>query len=188
MSGKIYLIRHGETELNKQKCFYGALDVPINDSGRQQAERIKRKLIGINIDKVVSSGALRARETSQLIFPEKKVEIDTRLNEKGFGDWEGLNATQIEKRYASDWWQWIENPFDFTPPNAESFQLFQNRVLQAFDEQLSGYSGTIAYVSHLGVIRVIVSHVCQTANFWDITVEQDAWIELNIGEDGEITI
>lgn len=79
------------------------------------------------------------------------------LNEKGFGDWEGLNADEIEAQDPVTWAQWIEKPFDVTPNGAESFATFSNRVLRAVKayQAILASDANVLIVAHLGTLRVI---------------------------------
>ncbi|MFV0505012.1 MAG: histidine phosphatase family protein [Lachnospirales bacterium] len=92
---KIYLIRHGETDLNKKRAFYGSLDVAINQRGKEQAQLLNTLLEEKQITEVYRSDMLRTKMTSDIIFPGFNKKIDSRLNEKDFGKWEGLVADEI---------------------------------------------------------------------------------------------
>ncbi|MGX7025142.1 histidine phosphatase family protein [Vagococcus hydrophili] len=179
MTRKIYLIRHGETDLNKKKCFYGSLDVSINDTGKQQAQKLKVDFKEINVATIFVSDMKRAKETAEIIFPKQTKIVKANLSEKGFGKWEGLNANQIEASYPKEWQKWLDEPFDYTPPEAEKFKEFRKRVLRVYREIIQTTTGDIAIVCHLGVIRTIVSEVKQL-DFWSIHLAQDAWLELEI--------
>ncbi|MEG0549581.1 MAG: histidine phosphatase family protein [Vagococcus sp.] len=178
----IYLIRHGETDLNKRRAFYGSLDVPINETGIEQANTLKEKFSRQSIETLYVSGMKRANMTADIIFPNEVKKIDIRLNEKGFGKWEGLIADEIEAAFPSEWEKWLNEPFDYTPPGAESFAEFKERVLTGFEDILSKSTGDLAVVCHLGVIRVIVEAYQNTNDFWSIKLDQDSWIELTIEE------
>lgn len=177
---KIYLVRHGETDLNKKRAFYGSLDVPINETGIEQAKSLKEKLSEQSIEALYVSDMKRANMTADIILPEMNKKIDARLNEKGFGKWEGLVADEIEAAFPKEWSKWLNEPFDYTPPEAENFGEFRKRVLTGFEDILRRSKGDLAIVCHLGVIRVIVESHCQSLDFWSISLDQDSWIELEI--------
>lgn len=180
MTRKIYLIRHGETDLNKAKCFYGSLDVSINNTGKRQAMSLKEAFLEINPDNIFISGKKRTKETADIVFPNQAKIIEERFAEKGFGEWEGLDANEIEKLYPEEWQKWLDNPFGYTPPEAESFSEFKKRVLTAYQEIVATTTDNVVIISHLGVIRTIVSYASSIDDFWSINLEQDAWLELEI--------
>ncbi len=182
MTKTLYLIRHGETDLNKKRAFYGSLDVSINETGMKQATTLKDKLAEEIVDVVVTSGMKRARQTADIIFSHQENQVDTLFNEKGFGEWEGLIADEIEAKFPKEWQSWLDDPFDYTPPDAESFKLFSDRVIEGLEKILVTYSETehIAIVSHLGVIRVLVTHLNKSQDFWSVEVKQDGYLKLEI--------
>ncbi|WP_054707963.1 histidine phosphatase family protein [Secundilactobacillus paracollinoides] len=97
----LFVTRHGETTLNQQRKFYGALDVPIDEQGRQQASQLAAKLRGQPLDVIIRSDTRRTQQTAQPIIedhPNAEVLVNPGLNEKGFGDWEGLDADEIEAK------------------------------------------------------------------------------------------
>lgn len=174
---KIYLIRHGETDLNKKRAFYGSLDVAINQRGKEQAQLLRTLLEGKQITEVYRSDMLRTKMTADIIFPDINKKIDSRLNEKGFGKWEGLVADEIESLYPKDWANWLDEPLSYTPCEAENFTVFQNRVLNSVEDILKKSVGDVAIVCHLGVIRVI-AQAYNNESFWSIDVSQQSWLEL----------
>lgn len=94
---KIYLVRHGETEWNKMQLLQGREDVPLNDTGIEQARMCGKAFVGTPIDRVISSPLIRAQETASIIsdclgsFP---VEIEPNLIERDFGLISGMNKEQ----------------------------------------------------------------------------------------------
>lgn len=168
----IYLIRHGETDYNQRKLFYGATDVPLNQTGVNQVLALRKKLDELPADlPVFTSKLLRAVETAALIFPHQKKTRLSNFNEKDFGYWEGLTADQIAERYPEEWRSWLDEPFKVTPPGAESFTDFRQRVLAAFD-QLLQKNRDVALVAHGGVLRVIIQACFPEKDFWEIDITQ----------------
>lgn len=184
MVKKLYLIRHGETDLNKKRAFYGSLDVPINETGIKQATELKEKMAKKSVDTVITSGLKRAQMTRDIIFPDMVKIIETNFNEKGFGLWEGLIADEIEVSFPKEWQAWLDAPFEYIPPGAESFLTFKNRVIAAFEDILEEYKqeDSIVIVSHLGVIRVLITYLDPHQNFWSVDVSQDSYLEWTLEE------
>lgn len=96
MDMKLYILRHGETDLNVQGRLQGWLDAPLNENGVRAAAETGRALREIRFDRAISSPLRRAVETARLILAENAsqppVETDGRLREISFGDWEGLGC------------------------------------------------------------------------------------------------
>ena len=96
MDMKLYILRHGETDLNVQGRLQGWLDAPLNENGVRAAAETGRALREIRFDRAISSPLRRALETARLILAENAgqppVETDGRLREISFGDWEGLGC------------------------------------------------------------------------------------------------
>jgi probable phosphoglycerate mutase len=161
---EFYFIRHGETDWNAEGRYQGAKDIPINDTGRQQADlngKLLKELIGrsgrVATDFAWYASPLsRTRETMQRIRaafgdPVPDVTYDPRLIEVSFGIYEGrlhkeLAAGEMAiagERDASFW--------DFRPPKGESYADLAVRILD-FGASLTGPS---VIVSHGGVLRAL---------------------------------
>lgn len=175
---KIYLMRHSETEYNRQKLFYGVTDVSINEKGKQQAQLLQKKLAGLPKNLIIYTSQLtRTIETAKIIFPNHPLHADPYFNEKSFGLWEGLDANAIEAKFPQEWAQWLAAPFTYTPPEADNFQEFAAQVLTGF-EKIKAQDVDFALVGHLGVLRVILHKLFPEKNFWDIELEQGCYTEL----------
>ncbi len=173
----IFIVRHGETEWNRMKLFYGLTDVHLNRRGAVQSLILKQKLQNFPIRKIYTSTLKRTKETAKIIFPDKKFIPKKELDEKSFGAWEGLNADQIEAHYPRAWQHWLDDPLGYTPPEAESFQRFKQRVLHEAPLLLSD-PGAVLFVSHLGVIRLLLSEWFPEKSFWDIQLDQGNYTHL----------
>ena len=82
--GKLILIRHGQTDMNKDQLYYGRLDVPINETGKEQAENTRKNLVELEIDydKIYSSPMKRAYETAEIVnYKNLEIEKDDELRE-----------------------------------------------------------------------------------------------------------
>lgn len=169
---KIYLMRHGQTTYNEQKLFYGDSDVPLTEKGIQQALILREKLAKLPVEwPVYTSQTQRTIKTAQLVFPQHQITPLASLNEMGFGDWEGLNADQIEALDQGAWQAWLDDPFQTVPPGAEGFQAFRKRVL-ACTENLLAQERDMIFVSHLGVLRTLIQEWFPEKSFYDIRVDQ----------------
>lgn len=89
----LYIIRHGQTELNTKMLMQGRSDHPLNDTGMDQAREAAERFAGMGaaIDKVYSSPLIRARQTAKIIAPDAELTIDDRLIEMDYGPYEGMD-------------------------------------------------------------------------------------------------
>lgn len=88
---RLFLIRHGETEWNRQHLLQGNRDIPLNAAGVQLAVQTAAGLqrAGLVFDRIYSSPLQRAKHTAQLLCPNQPLLLDDRLRELSFGDYEG---------------------------------------------------------------------------------------------------
>ncbi|HLQ39790.1 MAG TPA: histidine phosphatase family protein [Tetragenococcus sp.] len=169
---KIYFVRHGQTDYNRQRKFYGTTDVPINKTGKSQCQTVGRKLHRHSISKVYTSSRLRAMQSAQLIFPDHSFIARSFLDEWGFGLWEGLDADEIQAAFPLEWDRWLKDPFGYTPPGAKPYSQFVKVMIAGF-EQLLLQEEDIALVTHLGTIRVLLHYIYPEISFWDIALSQE---------------
>lgn len=165
-----YFLRHGETDWNKEGRLQGAIDIPLNENGREQARLALPVLQKYPIDRIVSSDLSRALETAQIINDvlQKPLDVDLRLREKFFGVYEGKTRDDIE--------QWkLDNPDlvlpvdpetgHTSPPGGETHQQVRSRVLELKQEMLTKHpEENILFVSHGGIYRVLCSVLGQELN------------------------
>jgi len=96
----IYIVRHGETDWNREGIYQGHTDTPLNEDGRKTAERLGHTLSKIKISCIYSSDLLRARETAEIInrFLNVPVCYTQDLRELNFGDWTGISIWEMEEK------------------------------------------------------------------------------------------
>jgi broad specificity phosphatase PhoE len=151
----LLLVRHGETDWNRDGRWQGHSDTHLNELGRQQAERLAEEIDGVDV--VYSSDLARARETAEILARRLGVDVrlDERLRERGFGAWEGKTRAEIEAEFADAHARWVagEGP---GADDAEPFEEFGTRVRGFLDDVLIRHpEETVLIVSHGGSIRVI---------------------------------
>jgi broad specificity phosphatase PhoE len=154
----IYLIRHGQTEMNRAGRFQGRLDSPLTELGEAQARRVGARLRAlaaeIGGDWVIDASPLgRTRRTAALIAEVTGLGVrhDTRLAEVDFGPWEGLTRDQIVA-LRPDLAE--AKAFFLRCPDGESFEALSGRVRSWMDEAAAAPEHRIA-VSHAGVGRMM---------------------------------
>jgi broad specificity phosphatase PhoE len=153
---KLLLVRHGETDWNRDGRWQGGSDTRLNDLGREQAQALAEQLDG-EIDVLYSSDLARARETAEIVAAKLGLEIrlDPRLRERGFGSWEGLTTVEIEERFADAHRRWLAGE-GAGADDAETFEDFSARVEDFLSDVLCLHPGEeVLVISHGGSIRVI---------------------------------
>ena len=93
----IYIIRHGQTDWNLEKKMIGKIDVPLNQTGKEQAKLSIKQLTSLRIDEIISSDLIRTKETADIINATLHLPIsfDARLRERNYGDLEGISEKDI---------------------------------------------------------------------------------------------
>ncbi|MEN6390961.1 MAG: alpha-ribazole phosphatase [Syntrophomonas sp.] len=151
----IIMVRHGQTDWNFEKRYQGHQDIPLNETGRQQARDLALMLLHESIEAIYSSDLVRARETAEIIAAPHSLSInlDSRLREMSFGLWEGQTFTEIFRDYPNEFDEWFRHTSDFVVPGGESVNLLLERF-QAFLKDVSyRHRGTVLLLTHGGVIR-----------------------------------
>jgi len=151
----LLLVRHGETDWNRDHRWQGHSDTPLNESGRRQALELAATLDPP--DRIYTSDLSRAVETAAILAARlgSPVVLDQRLRERGFGAWEGLTTPEIEERFAADLARWRAGE-GAGAADAEAFAAFAERVGSFLDDVLASEAGKeVLVVAHGGTIRVI---------------------------------
>lgn len=154
---ELIVIRHGETDWNRQQRFQGQIDVPLNAAGRAQAARLARRLVHEAFDAVVASDLQRARATAEAATAGRAIETDPLWREQAFGVLEGLDAPTIVRRHPDLWAQWLRHDADYAlPGGGESVRGFHDRVLRALERVVRAYhGGRVAVFTHGGVLDML---------------------------------
>jgi probable phosphoglycerate mutase len=156
MASTVFLIRHGETDWNRDRRIQGQSDTPLNDTGREQARQLGRRLVEVHFDFAFSSDLRRATETAAIIVERRPVPILTYrdLRERAFGEWEGGFTEEISRRQPEQWAAWLRRARDVSPPGGESQVTVERRVTAALDSIVDrGQDRTMLVVSHGGAIQ-----------------------------------
>jgi phosphoserine phosphatase len=127
---RLLLVRHGETEWNRQGKFQGQIDIPLNDHGRQQAQKAGEFLKDVKIDFAVSSSMSRPKETAEIILqphPDVSLDVDAGLREISHGLWEGKFEKEIEQEFPGELERWRMIPASVQMPEGENLQQVWER-------------------------------------------------------------
>lgn len=155
----IYLVRHGETEENLKKTYYGSLDCDLTNNGRNQALYLRKVLSKLNFDNIFCSEKKRAKTTLEIIGYKENIIEDSRLNERDFGIFEGKTFNEINEAFKDEYTNWMKDWKGYTPPSGESFKTFYNRVKMFIEDIKDKEYDNILIATHGGVIRAIYCYI-----------------------------
>lgn len=161
MRTKVCIIRHGETDWNKEGRIQGQFDIPLNETGRAQALAMAANAAHFRFTALYSSDLSRAMETAKALMQHENLEIHTlpQLRERHFGFFQGVLKTEASKLYpeASALYEARDIHFDFE--SGESLTDFAKRVINIFNWLVKNHtSQQIAVVCHAGVLDVMYRH------------------------------
>jgi broad specificity phosphatase PhoE len=161
---RLILIRHGETDWNREGRLQGGQDIPLNDLGRRQAaeaaERLRTLAPGFATLDYIGSPMQRARETMDILRATLGLEAgayrtDDRLKELTFGSWEGYTWRDIRKAEREQAQLRERDKWSFVPPGGESYAMLAQRIRPV----LEALTGETVIVSHGGVARAVLALV-----------------------------
>lgn len=164
ISHRLFLVRHGETDWNREGRLQGSKDIPLNELGREQAAeaagRLRNLVQGYDGLDFVASPMERARETMEILryrlgLPPKGYRIDERLRELTFGSWEGFTWREVRKSERELALARERDKWGFVPPEGESYRMLAERIRPV----LEGLTGETVMVSHGGVARAVLALV-----------------------------
>ncbi len=159
---QIYLLRHPETEWNKQGRFQGQTDIPINETGMDQLERTLPFLATLPVQVIYSSPLKRAKIVAQRVSRATGLPMfeDSRIMEVNCGRWEGKVAQTLAIEEPELFSLWKSNPYDFRIPGGESYQDVENRT-SAFLKDIISDEKNALVVSHGIAITTMLRFVLQ---------------------------
>ncbi|AFZ34217.1 Phosphoglycerate mutase [Stanieria cyanosphaera PCC 7437] len=175
---RLLLIRHGETQWNRESRFQGIRDIPLNDNGREQGRKAGEFLKDLKIDFAVTSPMLRPKETAEIILqhhPEVTLTTNSLLQEICHGLWEGKLETEIEASFPGLLAQWQKAPETVQMPEGENLQQVWDRAVAAWEDIVATYANsdspqTGIVVAHDAINKVIICYLLglKPDNFWNI--------------------
>jgi len=161
---RLILVRHGETDWNREGRLQGGQDIPLNDLGREQAaeaaDRLKTLEPAYAELAYIASPMQRARETMdilrrELVLPEGGYAVDERLRELTFGEWEGFTWRDVRKAEREQAQLRERDKWGFVPPGGESYRMLAQRVRPVLED----LRRETVIVSHGGVARAVLALV-----------------------------
>ena len=160
MSTRVFLIRHGATELSAEDRFAGAVDVLLSDAGRDQARRLGRRLARESIASAFASPMSRTMETARLVVEPHGIAVGPvdGIREIAHGRWEGMKREEVESAFPDEYARYESDPFSFAPSEGESGLQVTARALPALLKIVDQHRDQcIVVVSHKATIRLLLS-------------------------------
>ncbi|PYQ52276.1 MAG: histidine phosphatase family protein [Acidobacteria bacterium] len=160
MTTRVFLIRHGATELSAEDRFAGAVDVLLSDAGRDQARRLGARLAKEKIAVAYASPMKRTMETAGLVVEPHAVEVTPvdGIREIAHGRWEGMKRDEVEREFPEEYNRYEHDPFSFSPVGGESGLQVTARALPALLKIVEDHCDErIVIVSHKATIRLLLS-------------------------------
>jgi probable phosphoglycerate mutase len=155
----IAFVRHGETPPNRAGLLIGRSDAALTPHGRGQAERLAKHLAGLGVEHVLTSPLRRARDTAAPIAVacDRPVDVDERLIEIDYGEWEGAAFGDLEPAAITRW----RGDGSFAPPGGESLEVAAERAASFCEEWLA--ERFVVAVSHVSPIKAAVTWTLRVA-------------------------
>lgn len=187
---KLYLVRHGETEMNARNLFYGWTDADINEKGIAQAEALRAVFRQIHTDAVYASDLRRAVHTAEIITEGGAIQTMPALRELHYGSWENRSWEEMTEADRAELRKWRTDWQGCTMPEGESFAAFYRRVTAAIDRVITENTDReILVVSHNGALSAILCHLTGAGQgaFWHFNFKQGHYSLLSI-ERGRVLV
>jgi 2,3-bisphosphoglycerate-dependent phosphoglycerate mutase len=177
---RLVLLRHGESQWNLENRFTGWVDVPLSPRGIEEAKNAGNKLRSFVFNRAFTSVLQRANETLRLVLdeigqPNIPIEKDKALNERMYGDLQGLNKDETAKKYGEAQVKIWRRSYDVRPPGGESLKDTAERTLPYYEQAIKPYllkGETILVAAHGNSLRALVMELEQ--------LSREQVLELNI--------
>lgn len=177
---RLVLLRHGESQWNLENRFTGWVDVPLSPKGIEEAKQAGEKLRGLTFDRAFTSVLMRANETLRLVLEAIgqttiPIEKDKALNERMYGDLQGLNKAETAKKYGDAQVKIWRRSYDVKPPGGESLKDTAERALPYYEKMIKPHvmkGETIIIAAHGNSLRALVMELDQ--------LSKEEVLELNI--------
>lgn len=138
---KLVIVRHGQSQWNKENRFTGWIDIDLSPAGEAEAKKSGEKLKNYKFDEAFTSDLIRAQRTLDIILDEIgqnniPVEKDQALNERMYGDLQGMNKDECRTKFGDEQVKIWRRSYDIPPPNGESLKDTADRVLPYYHSKI----------------------------------------------------
>lgn len=160
----LYIIRHGQTELNSRQVLQGRSDYPLNEAGIAQAQAAAERLRGIRFDHVFTSPLRRAVQTAGIVAPGSRPVVDARLIEMDYGPYEGAGLGALPQEVLTFFRDFAHNP---APAGMEQLSSVVARAGD-FLEEVRGLEGNLLVSTHAIAMKGLLEYLTPGSNgaYW----------------------
>ncbi len=177
---RLVLLRHGESQWNLENRFTGWVDVPLSPKGIEEAKSAGEKLREVKFHRAFTSVLMRANETLRIVLAAIgqtgiPVEKDKALNERMYGELQGLNKAETAQKYGDAQVKIWRRSYDVRPPGGESLKDTAERALPYYEKMIKPHllkGETIIIAAHGNSLRALVMELDH--------LSKEAVLELNI--------
>lgn len=155
----MYVVRHGQTDWNKENILLGSTNRPLNQTGIEQAYKLKEKLKDVKFDHIISSSLERAAKTANIVSNNGKIITNDNLKERDYGKLEGTKPKNI-----AYYWDIKINSEEHS---VENLKKFLTRIFIEMDQIIKKYQKdeNILIVTHYGVVMAIEAYFNEKFNY-----------------------
>jgi len=185
---RVYLVRHGTTDWNKEEIFRGRLDCKLNETGQAEARALAEYFTDIPLQAIYSSPLSRAMETAQAVAEAKALQVvpHPEFIDIDFGEWQGLPLKEVREKYSELYRLWRERPEAIHFPGGENLARVRARAWEGLQKVVrENPDKTALILSHRVVTKVLICTVLglDDSHFWNIQQDTTAvnCIEYNRG-------
>ncbi|MDO4977297.1 MAG: alpha-ribazole phosphatase [Eubacteriales bacterium] len=183
---RLYLVRHGETDLNRLGCYYGRTEAILTENGVNQAREIGAFFKEMHWDKIVVSPLKRTVQTAELVtgLGQEHFLLEDALMEQSFGLFEGKTYKQLKEDYPQELNAWNQDFSDYQIPGGESFSDVRKRV-ENWVKTIPSGDGNMLIVAHKGTLGHMLAAMLGMPldGYWNFVFEQGTYTRVDL-EDG----
>ena len=176
---RIYLVRHGTTEWNREEIFRGRVDCPLDETGRAEARALAVYFGELPIERIFTSPLARAAETAAAIAAGRGVDVvsDPAFIDLDFGEWQGHPLQEVREKYPDLYRAWRERPQEVTFPGGESLDRARERAWERLLQiARENPDRTAVIVSHRVITKILICAALglDHSHFWQIKQDTTA--------------
>jgi broad specificity phosphatase PhoE len=169
---RMYIVRHGETQWNREEVFRGSKDIPLNETGKKQAQRVGNYFSKRHIDRIISSPLSRAIQTAEAVSSATGIKFESakEFADMNFGIWEGLSLREVEERFPTDFRLWKASPDKLRVESGETLAMVRDRISAGLANISCDREDAVVIVTHRVICKILILNALGLGNdhFWDM--------------------